>query len=98
MGTDQQRSSQRIANALHPVAACCLRSVLRQSCEKDGMTGLGSRSLGATEYRRQLLALGLAVASEYDSESRNLYFDAFKPVPADKLQPCGFAEVGGHAL
>jgi hypothetical protein len=42
------------------------------------MTGLESRSLGAEEYRGQLLAVGLAVANEYDDEGRNHYFDAFK--------------------
>jgi hypothetical protein len=62
------------------------------------MTGLESRSLGATEYRRQLLALGLGLASEYDGEGRNHYYDAFKAAPADKLQTGGFAEVQGHAL
>jgi len=42
------------------------------------MTGLESRSLGAEEYRGQLLAVGLAVANEYDDEGRSHYFDPFK--------------------
>jgi len=42
------------------------------------MTGLESRFLGAEVYRRQLFAVGLALANECDDEGRNHYFDAFK--------------------
>jgi hypothetical protein len=42
------------------------------------MTGLESRSLGATEYRRLLSAVGILVTSEYDDRGENHYFDAFK--------------------
>jgi hypothetical protein len=62
------------------------------------MRGLESRSLGATEYRRQLLALGLGVASEYEREGRNHYLDVFKAAPTDKLHTGGFAEAQRHAL
>ena len=44
----------------------------------DAMTGLESRSLGAAEYRRRMSAVGLSVASEYEDEGQNHYFDAFK--------------------
>jgi hypothetical protein len=62
------------------------------------MRGLESRSLGATEFRRQLLALRLGVASEYEREARSHYFDVFKAAPTDKLQTGGFAEAQVHAL
>jgi len=42
------------------------------------MTGLETRSLGAEEYRRLLSAVGLSVASEYEDEGQNHYFDVFK--------------------
>ena len=42
------------------------------------MTGLQSCSLGAEEYRWQLSTVGLAVATEYEDEGQNHYFDAFK--------------------
>jgi hypothetical protein len=42
------------------------------------MTGLESRSLGAEEYRGRLSAVGLSVASEYEDEGQNHYFDVFK--------------------
>ena len=42
------------------------------------MTGLESRALGAGEYRRYMSAVGLSVASEYEDEGQNHYFDAFK--------------------
>ena len=42
------------------------------------MTGLGSISLGAEQYRKLLGAAGLAVAEEYEDVGENHYFDAFK--------------------
>jgi len=41
------------------------------------MTGLESCSLGAEEYRRQLLAVGLSVNSEYEDEGQTHYIDVF---------------------
>jgi hypothetical protein len=46
------------------------------------MTGLETRSLGAEEYRRQLPAVGLSVALEYEDEGQNHYFDVFKDLKA----------------
>jgi hypothetical protein len=42
------------------------------------MTGRETRSLGAEEYRRQLSAVGLSIASQYEDEGGNHYFDVFK--------------------
>jgi hypothetical protein len=84
--------------ALAPGGRLLFTSCAEPLVWKDAMTGLESRSLGATEYRRQLLALGLGVASEYDDEGQNHYFDAFNSGLADKLQPGGFAKAQGHAL
>jgi SAM-dependent methyltransferase len=44
----------------------------------DAMTGQESRSLGAEEYRSQLLAVGLSVTAEYEDEGQNHYFEATK--------------------
>ena len=77
---EQRRLIQRIADILVPGSR-----LLFTSCAgteplvwNDAMTGLESRSLGAKEYRRQLLEVGLSVTSEYEDEGRNHYFDAFK--------------------
>jgi|GEM_PF-2519630 len=61
-----------------PGAGCCLRLPLEPIVWNDAMTGLESCSLGATEYRRHMPAVGLSVASEYEDEGKNHYFDAFK--------------------
>lgn len=45
---------------------------------RDTMTGLESRSLGATEYRRQLSAAGLSLIGEYEDEGQNHYYDVRK--------------------
>jgi hypothetical protein len=42
------------------------------------MTGLGSISLGAEEYRKLLGAAGISVAEEYEDIGESHYFDAFK--------------------
>jgi hypothetical protein len=42
------------------------------------MTELESRSLGAEEYRRLLLAVGLSISYEYRDEGQNHYYDAFQ--------------------
>jgi hypothetical protein len=47
----------------------------------DAMTELESRSLGASEYRRQLSTAGLSVIAEYEDEGENHYFDAVKRDP-----------------
>jgi SAM-dependent methyltransferase len=44
----------------------------------DAMTGLESRSLGGTEYRRLLSAVNLFVTNEYEDQGQNHYFDAVK--------------------
>lgn len=47
----------------------------------DVMTGLESRSLGGTEYRKLLSAGGIRVLREYEDEGENHYFDAVKEGP-----------------
>jgi SAM-dependent methyltransferase len=75
---DQRRLIQRIAGILVPGGRLLFTSPAERAIWNDVMTGLASRSLGAEEYRRQLSANGLSVASEYDDEGQNHYFDAVK--------------------
>jgi len=75
---DQQSLIQRIAEILVPGGRLLFTSSAEAPGWNDAMTGLESRSLGAEEYRRQLLAVGLSVSSEYEDEGQNHYFEAFK--------------------
>lgn len=75
---EQRRLLQRIADILAPGGRLLFTSCPEPLVWNDAMTGLESRSLGAEEYRRQLLEVGLAVTSEYEDEGRNHYFDALK--------------------
>jgi SAM-dependent methyltransferase len=73
---DQHRLIQRIADILVPSGRLLFTSPPEPLVWNDAMTGLESRSLGAEEYRRQLLAVGLSVSNEYEDEGQNNYFDA----------------------
>jgi SAM-dependent methyltransferase len=73
---DQHRLIQRIADILVPSGRLLFTSPPEPLVWNDAMTGLESRSLGAEEYRRQLLAVGLSVSNEYEDEGQNHYFDA----------------------
>jgi SAM-dependent methyltransferase len=77
---DQRHLIQRIADILVPGGRLLFTSPAEIGFGNDVMTGLESRSLGAEEYRRQLAAVGLSVASQYEDEDggRNHYFDVFK--------------------
>ena len=75
---DQRQLIQRIARILVPDGRLLFTSPVEALVWNDAMTGLESRSLGAEEYRKQLSAVGLSVASEYEDEGRNHYFDACK--------------------
>jgi hypothetical protein len=75
---EQWHLLQRIADILEPGGRLLFTSCPEPLVWNDAMTGLESRSLGAEEYRRQLLEVGLSVTSEYEDEGRNHYFDAFK--------------------
>lgn len=75
---DQRRLLSKIAASLAHGGRLLFTAPAEPVVWKDAMTGLESRSLGAEEYRRQLLEVGLSVTSEYDDEGRNHYFDAFK--------------------
>jgi SAM-dependent methyltransferase len=73
---------QRIVDVLVPSGRLLFTSCAESLEWNDAMTGLKSCSLGAEEYRRQLLAVGLSVTSEYEDEGRNHYFEASKMRPS----------------
>jgi SAM-dependent methyltransferase len=75
---DQRRLIQRIAGILVPGGRLLFTSPAKPLVWNDAMTGLESRSLGAEEYRRQLLAEDISISNEYEDEGQNHYFDAFK--------------------
>ena len=75
---DQRHLIERIAGILVPGGRLLFTSPAEPIVWKDAMTELESRSLGAAEYRRLMSAVGLSVASEYEDEGQNHYFDAFK--------------------
>lgn len=75
---DQRRLIQRIALVLVPGGRLLFTSPPEPIVWNDAMTGLESRSLGAEEYRIQLSAVDLSVASEYEDEGQNHYYDVLK--------------------
>src|ERR1041384_1645567 len=75
---DQRRLIERISGILVPGGRLLFTSPAEPIVWNDAMTGLESRSLGAAEYRRHMSAVGLSVASEYEDEGQNHYFDALK--------------------
>ena len=76
---DAQRSLiQRMSDILVPGGRLLFTSPPEPLVWNDAMTGLESRSLGATEYRRLLLAVDVLVTSEYENEGQNHYYDSFK--------------------
>ena len=84
---DQRRLIQRIADVLVPGGRLLFTSVAESAVWNDVMTGLESRSLGAEEYRRRLSAVGLSVASEYEDEGHNHYFDVVKELKTIRPKP-----------
>jgi SAM-dependent methyltransferase len=75
---DQYSLLERIAEILVPGGRLLFTSPAEPLVWNDAMTGLESRSLGAEEYRRKLLEVGLSVADEYEDVGQNHYFDAIK--------------------
>jgi SAM-dependent methyltransferase len=75
---DQRGLIHRMADILVPGGRLLFTSPAEIGSGNDVLTGLESRSLGAEEYRWQLSAAGLCVASEYEDEGQNHYFDAYK--------------------
>ena len=75
---DQHRLIQRIGGILVPGGRLLFTSPAAKLVWNDAMTGLQSRSLGAEEYRRQLLGVGVSISNEFEDEGQNHYFDAFK--------------------
>jgi SAM-dependent methyltransferase len=75
---DQKRLIQRVAEILAPGGRLLFTAPAEASIWNDAMTGLQSCSLGAEEYRRQIVAAGLSISDEYEDFGQNHYFDAFK--------------------
>jgi SAM-dependent methyltransferase len=75
---DQHRLIQRFAEILVPRGQLLFTATAKPAVWNDAMTGLESLSLGAEQYRKQLGAVGISVAAEYEDEGENHYFDAFK--------------------
>jgi SAM-dependent methyltransferase len=75
---DQHRLIQRFAEILVPGGHLLFTSPAKPVVWNDAMTGLDSLSLGAEEYRKQLEAVGISIANEYEDVGENHYFDAFK--------------------
>lgn len=75
---DQHCLIQRIADILVPGGRLLFTSPAEPVVWNDAMTELESRSLGAEEYRRQLLAVDLFISNEYEGEGQNHYYDVFK--------------------
>ena len=75
---DQYSLLERIAEILVPGGRLLFTSPAEPVVWNDAMTGLESRSLGAEEYRRKLVEVGLSIADEYEDVGQNHYFDAIK--------------------
>ena len=75
---DQHRLIERFAEILVPSGRLLFTATAKPGVWNDAMTGLESLSLGAEQYRKRLGAVGISVASEYEDEGENHYFDAFK--------------------
>ncbi|HLY40046.1 MAG TPA: class I SAM-dependent methyltransferase [Terracidiphilus sp.] len=73
---DQVHLIQRISGILAPNGRLLFTAPAQAHVWNDAMTGLESRSLGAEEYRRQLIAAGFAVLREYEDAGENYYYDA----------------------
>jgi SAM-dependent methyltransferase len=86
---DQRCLIQRIAHMLVPGGRLLFTSPAQSTLWNDAMTGFESCSLGAEEYRRQLSAVGLSVAREYEDEGQNHYFDALKDGHREVTRPSG---------
>jgi SAM-dependent methyltransferase len=82
---DQRQLIAKIAAILAPGGRLLFTSSAEPVVWNDAMTGLESRSLGAAEYRRCLEAVGLSVASEYEDEGENHYFDTYKDAPVSPV-------------
>ena len=77
-GEDQRRLLQRIAEILVPGGRLLFTAPATPVVWNDAMTGLESRSLGAEEYRSQLLAVDLSISNEYEDKGQNHYFNVLK--------------------
>jgi SAM-dependent methyltransferase len=69
----------KMAAALKPGGRLLFTSPMQIIEWNDAMTELPSRSLGAEEYRRLLLASGLSLGEELQDEGGNYYFSGVRP-------------------
>jgi SAM-dependent methyltransferase len=69
----------KMAAALNPGGKLIFTSPLDKIEWKDAMTEQLSRSLGAGQYRRLMLASGLSIGEEFDDEGGNHYFSGVRP-------------------
>jgi SAM-dependent methyltransferase len=81
---EQQRLLQRVSALLVSGGRLLFTASTEPFVSNDAMTGLETRSLGAEEYRRGIVAVGLSLIGEYEDEGRNHYFDAFKADITDR--------------
>ncbi len=75
---EQHRLIRRFGDALVPGGQLLFTAPAEPHIWTDVMTGLESISLGAEEYRSQLVAVAISVTSEYEDVGRNHYFCALK--------------------
>ncbi len=75
---EQHRLIQRFAQVLAPGGRLLITSPAKPAVWNDAMTGLESTSLGATQYKELLAAVGLSIVEEYEDEGENHYFDGVK--------------------
>jgi len=75
---EQHRLIQKFAEIMVPGGRLLFTSTAKPVVWNDAMTGLGSVSLGAEQYRKLLESAGISVAEEYEDVGENHYFDAFK--------------------
>jgi O-methyltransferase involved in polyketide biosynthesis len=74
----QRELIRRIRGALKPGWRLLFTSPAEAVAGNHAVTGKASRSLGATEYERELLNVGLPVVDQFDDEGKNHYFDVEK--------------------
>jgi 2-polyprenyl-3-methyl-5-hydroxy-6-metoxy-1,4-benzoquinol methylase len=74
----QRHLLRSMAGLLVPGGRLLFTSPAQVCSWDDVMTGLTSRSLGAAEYRRELMSAGVRIRAEYDDVGQNHYYDAVK--------------------
>lgn len=75
---EQRRLIEKVGDALVPGGGFVFTSPSELCAWNDMLTGLESRSLGATEYRRLLSAAGFSVVREYQDAGENHYYECVR--------------------